>query len=308
MRKARPIMRYHGGKWRIAPRIIALFPPHRRYVEPYGGGAGVLLRKERSIAEVYNDLDGEVVNVFRVLRDPAQAAELRRLCELTPFAREEFNLTYEPSPDPIEQARRTIARSFMAHGTSHRRGSRSGFRATQVQRSSTSAEDWRTWPLYIDKFTERLRGVIIDNRPAPAVIEANDKADTLFLLDPPYPRSTRSSLRGHGRKDGAYLCEMTDDDHRALAEQVHGISGMAIVCGYACDLYDVELYPDWHRIELPTMADGAKPRTEVLWFNPAAAIASDQARRRVAPDRAPVASETRGSAAISPFVPQTITR
>lgn len=270
MTPRRPVMRYHGGKWRVAPRMIALMPPHRRYVEPYGGGAGVLLRKERAVAEIYNDLDGEVVNVFRVLRDPASAARLRELCELTPFARAEFNLSYEPSPDPIEQARRTIGRSFMAHGTSHRRGSRTGFRAGQVQRSTTSAEDWRTWPGHIPQFVERLRGVILDQRPALAVIAANDRHDTLFFCDPPYPRSTRSSLRGHGRKDGAYLCEMTDDDHRALSAALREISGMAIVCGYACPLYDGELYADWHRVELETMADGAKPRTEVLWFNAAA--------------------------------------
>jgi DNA adenine methylase len=244
----------------------------------------VLLRKPRSVAEVYNDLDSEIVNVFAMLRDPETAGRLRIACELTPFARDEFHLSYEAHPDPVEQARRTIARSFMAHGTSHRRGSRSGFRATQVQRSSTSAEDWRTWPAYIPQFVDRLRGVIIDNRDAHLVIAANDKPDTLFFCDPPYPRSTRSSLRGHGRKEGAYLHEMSDDDHRALAIALHGISGMAIICGYACELYDRELYADWQRVELPTLADGAKPRIEVLYINPAAAQA------RAAAPTAPAAS------------------
>src|SRR5690606_6837914 len=98
---ARPIIRYHGGKWRIAPWIISHFPEHRVYVEPFGGGGSVLLRKPRSYAEVYNDLDGEIVNLFRVARDCGD--ELIRSVELTPFARDEFMLAYEETEDPIEQ-------------------------------------------------------------------------------------------------------------------------------------------------------------------------------------------------------------
>lgn len=234
-----------------------------------------MLRKPRSgiAAEIYNDLDGEIVNVFRVLQHPASAARLCHLVELTPFARAEFNLCYEPAEDPVEQARRTIARSFMAYGTTHRRASRTGFRASQIQRNSSSAGDWRTWPGHIPGFVERLRGVIIECRPAIECIVQQDSPDTLFFCDPPYPRSTRTSLRGHGRKDGAYAHEMTDDDHRALAASLREISGMAIVSGYACTLYDEELYPDWQRFELKTIADGAKPRTEVFWANAAAASA-----------------------------------
>jgi DNA adenine methylase len=124
----RPILRYHGGKFRLAPRIIAHFPPHRVYVEPFGGAGSVLMRKEPSFAEVYNDLDGEVVNVFRVLRDPDRAERLRTLLELTPWSRIEFRACYEPADDPIEQARRTIACSFMAHGSTSIRLNRTGFR------------------------------------------------------------------------------------------------------------------------------------------------------------------------------------
>src|SRR3990167_11343170 len=103
----RPVMRYHGGKWRLAPWVIEHFPEHRVYTEAFGGGASVLMRKPRSYAEVYNDLDGEIVNVFRVLRDPSQARELERLLRLTPFARSEFETSYITDGDPLEQARRT---------------------------------------------------------------------------------------------------------------------------------------------------------------------------------------------------------
>jgi DNA adenine methylase len=275
-------MRYHGGKFRIAPRVIALFPEHRRYVEPFGGGAGVLVRKPRVAAEVYNDLDGEVVNVFRVLRDPRRARRLKAALEMTPFSRVEFNLSYEPHREPVEQARRTIMRSFMAFGTTHRRASRSGFRAAQIQRNTTSAWDFRTWTESLALFTSRLRGVVIENRAGVDVIVQQDHTDTLFFCDPPYVRATRSSLKGHGRKDGAYAHEMTDADHAALAGVLRGIEGMAVVCGYACALYDRELYPDWHRVELKTVADGAKPRVEVLWFNAAASAHLQPAFRAAA--------------------------
>src|SRR3990172_7088785 len=100
----RPALRYFGGKWRLAPWIVSHFPAHRIYVEPFGGGASVLIRKPRSYGEIYNDIDSHVVNVFRVLRDPQTADELEQLLRLTPFARDEFVLAREPSLDPVEDA------------------------------------------------------------------------------------------------------------------------------------------------------------------------------------------------------------
>jgi len=114
---SRPVLCWHGGKFRLAPWVIAHLPPHRIYVEPFGGAASVLLRKPRAYAEVYNDLDGDVVNLFRVLRDAQAGARLIAQLQLTPFAREEFLAAYEPADDPVERARRLVARSFMAFGT-----------------------------------------------------------------------------------------------------------------------------------------------------------------------------------------------
>ncbi len=112
----RPLVRYHGGKWRLAPWIVGFIPAHRVYVEPYGGGGSVLLRKPRSYGEIYNDLDGEIVNLFRVVRDRGEA--LVRVLELTPFAREEFLDGWHVSDDPVEQARRTLIRAYMGFGSS----------------------------------------------------------------------------------------------------------------------------------------------------------------------------------------------
>jgi len=259
---SRPVLRYHGGKWRLAPWIIQHFPPHRVYVEPFGGAASVLMRKPRSYAEVYNDLDGEIVNLFRVLRSD-RADELVRLLRLTPFARAEFVLSYERDDDPVEQARRTVVRSFMGFG-SNAHNQATGFRSNSNRSHTTPAHDWRNYPDAMETMVERLRGVVIEHRDAREVIAQHDSPETLHYVDPPYPFGTRN--RGPD-----YAHEMSDDDHRALADVLRRAQGMVVLSGYACDLYDVELYPDWHRVEKAALADGARKRTEVLWLNEAAA-------------------------------------
>lgn len=269
-RPERPVMRYHGGKYRIAPWIVSHLPEHRIYVEAYGGAASVLLHKERTPGEVYNDLDGDVVNVFRVLRDPSAAEALRRSAHLTPYSRDEFELSWEPSDDPVERARRTVARSFFAHGTSHLRRGRTGFRARAFRRNGTGASDWATWPEAVPAFVDRLRGVIIENRVALEVIDRNDSEHTLHYLDPPYPHSTRSSIRCGGDTERAYKHELSDDDHRELAEMARSVRGMVVISGYHCDLYE-ELYGDWDRVERAVVADHGAKRVEVLWRNEAAA-------------------------------------
>lgn len=260
----RPVLRYHGGKWMLAPWIIGHFPKHKVYVEPYAGGASILMRKPRSYAEVYNDLASEVVNVFRVLRDPMKAEDLRRRIELTPFAREEFVATYEAVEDDVEAARRTIARSMMGFGSDGTLATRpTGFRANSNRSGTTPARDWVNYPSAIPAFVERLQGVIIEQRPAIRVIEHHDATDTLHYVDPPYLHSTRASEK-------MYDVEMTDEDHRELAAVLRGLKGMIVLSGYPSPLYE-QLYGGWHRVEREALADGARPRTEVLWLNTAAA-------------------------------------
>ena len=275
----RPVLRYHGGKWRLAPWIIAHFPPHRVYVEPFGGGGSVLMRKPRTYAEIYNDLDTEVVNVFRILRDPSTAQELERLIRLTPFSREDFEAAYTPSDDPVEQARRTIFKAFGGYGSDsiHRVkftdngmftrvsqwGVDTGFRSDSRRSGTTPAHDWANYPDIITSFVRRLQGVVIENRPAIKVIEQYDYPDGLVYADPPYVRSSRGQ-RNHG-----YRHEMTDDDHRELAETLHAIRGMVVLSGYHSELYD-ELYGDWRQVETTTRTFSNKKRgtNEVLWISP----------------------------------------
>ena len=260
----RPALRYHGGKWRLATWIISHFPAHRVYVEPFGGGASVLLQKPRSYGEIYNDLDGEVVNVFTVLRDRGE--ELRRALELTPFSRSEFVTSYEPHDDPIERARRTIVRSFQGFGSAAACGETSGFRANSNRSGTTPAHDWRNYPDHIPLLIERLRGVVIEQRPAIDVMRQHDAADCLHYVDPPYVHSTRSAKARGTVTRKAYRHEMDDDAHRALADVLHGLRGSVVLSGYRSALYD-ELYKRWTRIDRNAHADGARARVECLWLS-----------------------------------------
>lgn len=276
----RPVLRYHGGKWRLAPWIISHFPAHRVYVEAFGGAASILLRKPRSYAEVYNDLWGDIVEVFRVLRDPEQAARLRELCELTPFARDEFEAideaSFERAADPVERARQLIFRSFAGFGSNaHNLGRKTGFRATSKRSGTTPAVDWRNWPDEIPVLVDRLRGVVIENRDAREVMRYHDAPDTLHYVDPPYVHGARSMNNPYDLKYGRYAFEMTDEEHVRLAEVLTELEGMVILSGYPCPLYD-ELYADWCSVDLETHADGARDRVERMWFNPAC----EAARRR----------------------------
>jgi DNA adenine methylase len=262
---SRPALRYLGGKWRLAPWIISQFPAHRVYVEPFGGAASVLLRKPRSNGECYNDLSGDLVNLFTVLRAPADAARLCELVRLTPFARTEYDLAFEQADDVVERARRLVVRSYMGHGSSAATSERStGFRASLVNRSGAlPAGDWTTLPAALAAIAERIMGVVIENRPALQVIERYDAPDALLYLDPPYLPDTRSSKRKGDKAFHSYAHEMT----------VQRLKGKVVVSGYPSALYEQGL-EGWVRRERSAHADGALDRTEVVWLNPAAAASN----------------------------------
>lgn len=259
----RPIVRYHGGKWLLAPWIISNLPPHRTYTESYGGGASVLLRKPRSYAEIYNDLDGEIVNVFRVVQQHRR--RLMQLLMRTPYARAEYSLSFKRCDDPVEQARRTIVRSFMGYGSnSLNRKVKSGFRANSQRSGTTAAHDWMGYPTVLRLIERRLCGVVIENKHAHDIINHHDSKTTLHYVDPSYVHSTRAT-RVSGGAHG-YTHELSDADHECLAEKLHGLDGMVVLSGYRSPLYD-HLYTDWETMERRAYGDGGCVRTEVLWFN-----------------------------------------
>lgn len=263
----RPVLRWHGGKWLLAPWIISEMPKHRVYVEPFGGAGSVLIRKRRCYAEVWNDLDGHVVNLFQVLRSD-RASELVEMLRLTPFASEEFQHAYQPTDCPVEKARRLVVRSFMGFGSNgHNR--LTGFRSNSNRSGTTPAHDWINYPDALVAVIERLKGVVVLNRDACEVMAGHDGPETLHYVDPPYVMDTRSDAGAD------YAHEMDDSDHENLLDFLDGLTGMVMLSGYPHEIYDTRL-AHWTRITRKALADGAKTRTEVLWLNPAAARARSQ--------------------------------
>lgn len=259
---SRPGLRYFGGKFRLAPWVMAHFPEHVSYVEPFGGAMGVLLRKDPSMYEVYNDLDGEVVNFFRMLRD--QPDELIRLITFTPYSREEQKLSFESNEgcSDLERARRLYVRCWQSHGGGRTQW-RTGWRyQVNNNRGRSTLVDWNQtdhlWPI-----VNRLKKVQIENDDALRVVERFDSPNTLFYLDPPYLMSTRSVR--WGKK--AYTCELDDAYHRKMGEALSGIRGMAIVSGKPSDLYS-EMFDGWRKIQRTTPTDFNSFTIEALWISP----------------------------------------
>lgn len=263
---------WYGGKFSHLAWLLPLLPDAYHFCEPFGGSAAVLINREPSPIETYNDIDGEVVNFFRVLRD--QKEEMLQAIGLTPFSREELRIAVEKNVDglsDLERARRFFVRARqvrtgLAQTASEGRWahclltSRAGM-AGAVSRWLGSVEG-------LSEIAQRLLRVQIENAPAPEVIARYDSTDTLFYCDPPYIHESRSDTN-------AYAYEMTDGAHIELADILHNVKSKVAISGYASPLMN-NLYRDWTAIEAPskkahstnTRSDNIKQeRREVLWVN-----------------------------------------
>ena len=274
MKLTRPALRYYGGKFRLAPWIIGFFPEHECYVEPFGGAASVMLTKAPSTREVYNDADEDVVTFFRVLRE--RYAEFLRVIELTPFSRQEFRLAHEPCADDLERARRFYIRSWQGVGGGPRANNSTGWRFEKnAKRGKSTVQDW-TNVGHLRLVCERLRQVQIECDDALSVIRRYDSPTTLFYCDPPYLGETR----GMRWREKGYQHEMTESDHRQLAEVLCGIQGLAILSGYPSALY-AELFPGWRmvtkRSRINSLHNSCAMKTEALYLSPRAAAGVKQA-------------------------------
>jgi DNA adenine methylase len=268
----RPLLRYLGGKWRLAPWIIGHFPAHRIYVEAFGGSFSVGLQKERAYNEVYNDLDDELVNLFEVIRGPA-GPELVRQIRFTPYSRVEYLRAHRRTDDPVERARRLIIRSQMGHGNNATQMDRpKGFRSDGTQGKTRVAGEWGDFPSVLEAVIARFSGVSIEHKPAAKLIEYWNDPQVLLYLDPPYVPETRSTKARHGDGYHTYGHEMSIDDHHALLEQVQASKSMIVISGYPSEIYDKAL-KGWTRREGRARAYRNKPATEILWLNPACVAA-----------------------------------
>lgn len=269
----RPILRYPGGKARIAPWIVEHLPPHACYVEPFAGGASVLMAKPRSDVEVLNDLDGRIVNLFRVIREQPDA--LIRAIALTPYARSEYDASDDVAGDSVEDARRFLCRVWMAHAgrLAEKPGFRCGFAGSKTSHRGSIARVWTTLPDRLAAVCERISEVLIECRPALRVIADWCRDDVVLYLDPPYLWETRD--RTGGSRGRHYTHEMTDQDHVELLQAIQRHPGPVVISGYRSPLYDEHL-ADWRRVEIKTRAYRQAERTEVLWMNPVAAATARQ--------------------------------
>lgn len=261
----RPPFPYYGGKQTLAERIVSVLPEHGHYVEPYAGSLAVLLAKPRAVHETVNDLDEDLANFWRVLRD--QPDELSRVCALTPHSRGEHRSVMDaaarPAPDPVERARRTFV--LLTQGQSGGTARRTGWRYfAGPQRSSFSMPEYlAAYCGRIAPVVDRLAGVSLECRPALDVIGSyGQHPGVLLYVDPPYVTSTRKGV--------GYRHEMTDEDHRSLADALRRCAAAVVLSGYPSGLYDLDLYPDWHRLEIPSGTGNGgqwRDRVEVLWSN-----------------------------------------
>ena len=278
----RPMVRWLGSKWRMAPWVIEHLPPHELYVEPYGGSASVLMRKPRSPVEVLGDLDDELLNLYAVIRDPVAAGRLYLVCTFTPFSDAEFRLAMRRLPadaDPVERARRMIVRHAMQLSPDVRGETQgTGFRRYTGSARRVAAADWEAFPEALADMTARLGRVVIERLPAVETIRKHDRPGALFYVDPPYVHATRQEVRK------GYAHEMTDGQHRELLDCLLGLEGMAVVSGYASPLYD-EALAGWRRVTREVTDHARQRREEVLWISPAAVAATGRGARPARPAR-----------------------
>jgi DNA adenine methylase len=278
-------LKWHGGKHYLARRVLELMPPHLHYVEPYFGGGQVLFARDPAdrrhwwpgrtsdgrtadgVSELVNDLDGDLMSFYAVLKDPGAFAQLRHRLELTLFSEAEWagarDMLDGGRGDAVERA----AALFVSVRQS-RQALRQGFATPVRTRLRGGRQDHvNAWWGAVDGLEDahrRLRNVMVLCRPALEVIRSEDAAATFFYLDPPYLHETRAAR-------DAYALEMTDADHGELLDTIRQCKGKVILSGYASDLYDAAL-SSWsrHEVELPNNAAGGRKKdreTEVLWCN-----------------------------------------
>ena len=256
---------WYGGKFSHLDFILPNIPTDaKHFCDVFGGSAAVLINRPPAPVETYNDIDSELANFFRTLRDTGD--ELIQQISLTPFSREELvrACEYEPGLSELERARRFFVRARQTRtGLAQKSSEGRWAHCVLTTRAGMSGAVSR-WLGSVDglaEITERLLRVQIENAPAEEVIRRYDTAETVFYLDPPYVHSARGDTT-------AYEHEMSDEEHIALADVLSSIRGRAVLSGYRTELYD-SLFADWTRIDAPvrTAHSVRKPRQESLWVN-----------------------------------------
>lgn len=255
MRALNPVLKYPGAKWNLSEWIISNIPPHTTYLEPFFGSGAIFFNKQPSYRETINDLNKQVVNLFKVIRE--QPEELAWRIEFSPWSRDEYRECYNLTGVPLEDARRFLVRCWQAFGT--KLNVSTGWRNDIQGRGPGTTKVWRNIPNRILLVAERLKNAQIENQPALQLIQRYNYPEVLIYADPPYVLSTRH--------DKMYSDEMTDNDHIELLKALDNHSGFVLLSGYASQLYD-EYLKHWTRKTTKAIAERGLEREEVLWINP----------------------------------------
>lgn len=260
-RDVKAVLRYPGSKWNIAKELVGMIPEHHSYVEPYFGSGAVLFSKPPSDIETINDLDSDVVNLFRCIQKDSR--RLARLAMTTPFAREEYERQFNAPPGVLyesdfQRAAGFLVRCWQGHGSRIGRGKVGWKNDISGRERSYALWSWYRLPGWIVDIAERLREVQIENRPAIEVIKRFDRSNVFMYLDPPYLLEVRSGKQ--------YKHEMTDDEHRELLDTVLGSRAKIMISGYESGLYD-KCLKGWEKVSLKSSAGYGKPRVETVWMN-----------------------------------------
>ena len=250
------VIKYPGAKWRIADWIISHMPEHHSYVEPYFGSGAVLFRKPASRIETINDLDDDVVNLFRLIRD--NPAELAAAIAFTPYSRTEYESAFTLQTDnKIEKARIFLVKCWQGHGFRTNRYKSGWKNDVQGREAAYAMRNWYRLPAWVMETVERLKEIQIDCKPAINVIERFNYSNVLIYADPPYLLSTRSGTQ--------YKHEMTDGDHIELLEKLIQHKGSVVLSGYDNDLYN-DCLKGWDKHQINTTAEHGIARVETIWI------------------------------------------
>ena len=258
------LLKYPGSKNMIAQKIISYFPEGYRkmtYLEPFFGSGSVFFQKSPSEVETINDLNDEVYNFFRQVRENGE--ELSRLIENTPWSRREFEESSVKTESDIENARRFLVRCWFSIGASSAIRHKGGW-SNNIKRANGNICSFSKLPEVIKEASLRLRPkpgncVQIENRDAFELIEKYNRKNVLMYLDPPYVLSTRKIKK-------RYFHEMTDDDHIRLCDLINKSSAKIILSGYPNELYEEYLH-GFKKIGIPAYDEKGTRRIEVLWAN-----------------------------------------
>lgn len=265
--RARVAFGWYGGKTSHLSWLLPLLPECHHYVEPFGGSAAVLINRIPASVETYNDLNGDVVNFFRVLRD--QGDEIIRQLSLTPFSRAEYLESLDLGEDltDLERARRFFVRSrqvFAGLSEGATPGRWSYCKSSSRKGMSCSVSRWLGGIQGLEEISARLMRVQIECLPAIDLIRKYDGPGTLFYLDPPYHIESRTEKKAYGS------FEFSDQDHEGLAEALCACSGKVAISGYDCQQM-TDAYPEFEKHTAPAKSINSSKigsvRQECLWTN-----------------------------------------